>query len=578
MICPACQAPNDDAAETCLHCGRGLYALTLGSRLAGRYEITGVLGRGGMGVVYLACDRELDETVAVKVLRTEIAGSEEAARRFRSEIKLARRIRHRNVCGIHEYGQDGPLRFIVMEYVEGRTLRQILRQRGRLPTGDAFDVAIEVAEGLQAVHDAGIIHRDLKATNVMLDRDRTVRLMDFGIAKQLQQEDTTGITATAQMIGTPEYMSPEQVRSEKLDGRSDVYSLGVLIFELFTGELPFHGDTPMSVILAHLETPPPLDGVRATWLPRPVVPVLQKALAKDRNERYRSPREVAEALRSARAVLTGPTLVQPRPAPRGSAATWPLPAPVPDPLTAPSPTPVSTPTPIVAPTAPLPRSGSDPGEKPRARIPVAAQAAWRGRRMPPARYLVGGGIVLAVLAVVAASVWPPAPPGQSAAPATAAPSAVPTAVPLPPTPTPPPTLTPSPTRAPAPPQAVETKPERREPVPAFVTPKARATPTPGPLRGSEAPLARPKPTPTPDAANGTLRLRIVPWAEVSLDGRPVGTTPLKALSLSPGVHTVRLQHPSYRPLQKRVNVRAGEVVVLEVDLREEAFPIQAKEP
>jgi serine/threonine protein kinase len=579
MICPACQAPNDDAAETCLHCGRGLYALTLGSRLAGRYEITGVLGRGGMGVVYLACDRELDETVAVKVLRTEIAGSEEAARRLRSEIKLARRIRHRNVCGIHEYGQDRPLRlrFIVMEYVEGHTLRQILRQRGRLPTGEAFDVAIEVAEGLQAVHDAGIIHRDLKATNVMLDRGGTVRLMDFGIAKQLQQEDTTGITATAQMIGTPEYMSPEQVRSEKLDGRSDVYSLGVLIFELFTGELPFHGDTPMSVILAHLETPPPLDGTRATWLPRPLVPVLQKALAKDRNERYRSPREVAEALRSARAVLTGPTLVQPRPAPRGSAAARPLPAPVPDPLTVPSPTPVSTPTPVVAPTAPLPQPSPTPREKPRARIPVAAEAAWR-RRMPSARYVVGGGIVLAVLAVVATSVWSPSHPGQRAAPATAAPSAAPTAVPLPPTPTPPPTPIPPSTRAPAPPQAVKTKPERRESVPAIVAPKARATPTPRPLRGSETPVAPPRPTPTAGVANGTLRLRIVPWADVSLDGRPVGTTPLKALSLPPGVHTVRLQHPSFRPLQKRVNVRAGEVVVLEVDLREEAFPIQAKEP
>jgi serine/threonine-protein kinase len=160
-----------------------LYALTLGARLAGRYEITGMLGRGGMGVVYLAHDLELDETVALKVLRFDLARSAPIHRRFRSEIKLARRIRHRNVCGIHEYGQDGPLRFIVMEYVEGSTLRQLLRQRGRFSAAQAFDVAIEVAEGLQAVHDAGILHRDLKATNVMLDRTGAVRLMDFGIAK-----------------------------------------------------------------------------------------------------------------------------------------------------------------------------------------------------------------------------------------------------------------------------------------------------------------------------------------------------------------------------------------------------------
>jgi len=574
MICPACQAPNDDSSDTCLHCGRGLYALTLGTRLAGRYEIAGVLGRGGMGVVYLARDRELDETVALKVLRTEIAGSEEAARRFRSEIKLARRIRHRNVCGIHEYGQEGPLRFIVMEYVEGSTLRQLLRQRGRLPVEEAFDVAIEVAEGLQAVHDAGIIHRDLKATNVMLDQAGIVRLMDFGIAKRLQ-EDTTGITATAQMVGTPEYMSPEQVRSEKLDGRADVYSLGILIFELFTGELPFHGDTPMSVILAHLETPPPLDGARATWLPRSVVPILRTALAKDRNERYRSPREVAEALRAARAALAGPTLVQARPAARGGAATQPLAVPAPDPFSVSVPTPVGTPTPVVAATAPMPRPARREGVHVAA--PAPPRAATRRSTAPPARYLVAGGAAVAVVGIVVVSMlsWPSR-PGPSAAPATPAPSVAPTtpaAVGFPPLPAPPPT------RAPAPSPTFEARPAPRNAVTPPVTVRARSTPTPAPPRAPEAPVAPAKaPTPAVATANGTLRLRVVPWADVSLDGRPLGTTPLKPLPLPPGVHTVRLQHPSYRPLQKRFDVRAGEVFVLEVDLREEAFPIPAKEP
>jgi serine/threonine-protein kinase len=605
MICPACQASNDDKTETCLHCGRGLYALTLGARLAGRYEIMGVLGRGGMGVVYLARDQELDETVAIKVLRTEIAGSEEAARRFRSEIKLARRIRHRNVCGIHEYGQEGQLRFIAMEYVEGSTLRQLLRQRGRLPTEEAFDVAIEVAEGLQAVHDAGIIHRDLKATNVMLDRDGAVRLMDFGIAKQLQQEDTTGITGTAQMIGTPEYMSPEQVRSEKLDGRSDVYSLGILIFELFTGELPFHGDTPMSVILAQLETPPPLDGVRATWLPRPLVPVLRRALAKDRNERYRSTRELAEALRSARAALAGPTLAEARPALRAATAAQPLAAPADDHLPTQAPTPVSTPTPVVAAaTTPLPRSGPAPREGPRAGVPVTTPAATRrltspsrlttlpsvpesGRRMPSARYLIAGGAVLAALGLFATSMRPPpSPPGPSAAPATAAPSTAPAAVAVPPTPASlPPTSAPRPatsgplpTQARAPSRAVEARPGPPDSAPEPDRAEVRSGPTLTPLQGTEAPAASARPAlPAVDAANGTLKLHIVPWAEVSLDGRPLGTTPLKPLSLPPGAYTVRLQNPSYRPLQKRVNVRPGEVFVLDVDLEEEAFPVQAKE-
>lgn len=583
MICPACQAPNDDATETCIHCGRGLHALTLGARLAGRYEITGVLGRGGMGVVYLARDRELDETVALKVLRADIAGSDEAARRFRSEIKLARRIRHRNVCGIHEYGvhEYAPGRrmvFIVMEYVEGATLRQVLRQRGRLPVGQAFDVAIEVAEGLQAVHDAGIIHRDLKATNVMLDRAGTIRLMDFGIAKQLQQEETKGITATAQMVGTPEYMSPEQVRSEKLDGRADVYSLGVLIFELFTGELPFHGDTPMSVILAHLETPPPLEGARATWLPRSLVPILRRALAKDRNERYRSPREVAEALRAARAALAGPTLVQPRPPVLGATAAQPLARPSPEELTIPAPTPVGTPTPIVAATTPMPR--------PAARRERSENRAHR--RPFPALSLVGGAAALAVLGLAAlsrvafragddsaASPVPGLPPVSIATPEpavaaaptpSAAPSAAPTAGPT----------APPPTRAPAPVRFPEAKPKRAAPV-AAPTP-ATIRPAPAVLRPAEPPVtAPPPPPPAAEPAAGTLRLHVAPWAEVSVDGRPIGTTPLKPLSLPPGAHTVRLQHPDFRPLQKKVNVRAGEVFVLEVDLAEEAFPAPAKE-
>jgi predicted Ser/Thr protein kinase len=602
MICPACQAPNDDSSDACIHCGRGLYALTLGARLASRYEIMGVLGRGGMGVVYLARDLELDETVALKVLRAEIAGSDVAARRFRSEIKLARRIRHRNVCGIHEYGQEGRLRFIVMEYVEGSTLRQVLRQRGRLPAWQAFDVAIEVAEGLQAVHDAGIIHRDLKATNVMLDGAGNVRLMDFGIAKQLQQEETTGITAAAQIVGTPEYMSPEQVRSEKLDGRSDVYSLGILIFELFTGDVPFHGDTPMSVILAHLETPPPLDDARATWLPRSLVPVLRKALAKDRHHRYRSPREVAEALRSARAVLGGPTLIDARTTARGwtSAAAQPSVEAAPESVTAPAPTPVSTPTPIVPATVPLARTRAAAQEVAEPRVEARPHA-----QHARAVYRVGGGIVVAVFGLVVTSrllhrtgnegSGPPTPPAASVAPTNppapvtvAAPSASPPrpsaspvpsasaaattsqrpAVPLP---------TKAPTRAPAAAGADRNRPSPPPPGPG--RPAGGASPVRAPVRGPEGPAAPATSlAPAEETANGTLRFRIVPWAEVTVDDRPIGTTPLRPLSLPPGIHTVRLQHPSYRPLQKRVTIRPGEAFSLEVDLRDEAFPVQTKEP
>src|SRR5512134_1872219 len=219
MQCPQCGSEVEAAAESCFNCGHVLRApqvtLKRGSVVAGRYEILAPLGKGGMGMVYKARDHKLEETVAIKVLRPEIAADPEMERRFRSEIRLARRVRHRNVCGIHEYGEDGALRYIAMEYVEGTDLRKILTERGALPLDQAFEVCIRVAEGLQAIHDAGIIHRDLKTANLMVDAQGIVRLMDFGIAKQAGGEATLGATATGLIIGTPEYMSPEQARGEK---------------------------------------------------------------------------------------------------------------------------------------------------------------------------------------------------------------------------------------------------------------------------------------------------------------------------------------------------------------------------
>src|SRR5258708_8544117 len=186
MRCPFCRAENDDSADVCFKCGRGLFALTQGHVVASRYEILATLGQGGMGTVYKAHDRELDEFVALKVLRGDFTSHPEMAKRFRSEIKLARRIRHRNVCGIHEYGQEGHLRYIAMEFIAGVDLRRVLRDRGALAYGDAFEVSIQVAEGLQAIHDAGIVHRDLKTPNIMRHGQGSVSLTDFVIPKQCE--------------------------------------------------------------------------------------------------------------------------------------------------------------------------------------------------------------------------------------------------------------------------------------------------------------------------------------------------------------------------------------------------------
>jgi serine/threonine-protein kinase len=315
MICPSCRAENDPSTEACFTCGRALAALTQGSIIAGRYEILSPLGRGGMGMVYKAHDRMLEETVAIKVLRSEFARTQEMAKRFRHEIKLARRVSHRNVCRIHEYGEDGPLRYISMEYLQGNDLKQELREKGPPPAQEAFDVAIQVAEGLQAIHEVGIIHRDLKTPNLMRDGRGVVRLMDFGIAKEGDDQGSGGLTSTGQVMGTPEYMSPEQCRGERIDARSDIYALGIVNYEIFTGQVPFHGETPVATIFKHIQDPVPLSGAAAVRIPASAVPVLLKALAKDRNGRFESAAEMAAALRQARADDVSPTASLPVAAP-----------------------------------------------------------------------------------------------------------------------------------------------------------------------------------------------------------------------------------------------------------------------
>ena len=302
MICPSCKAPNDDQAEACFTCGRALSALTHGAIIAGRYEVLSHLGRGGMGMVYKAHDRMLDETVAIKVLRAEFANTPEMGQRFRHEIKLARKVSHRNVCRIHEYGEDAGIRYISMEYVEGTDLRQLARERGGcLGHEEGFDVAIQTADGLQAIHDVGIVHRDLKATNIMRDSRGLVRLMDFGIAKIESAERTTatGLTSAGQIMGTPEYMSPEQCLGEKLDHRSDIYALGIVIYEMFAGNVPFRGDTPVATLFKHIQDPVPFEGALAAHIPLAAVPVLRRALAKNRADRFSSASAAADALRRA---------------------------------------------------------------------------------------------------------------------------------------------------------------------------------------------------------------------------------------------------------------------------------------
>jgi serine/threonine protein kinase len=299
MSCPHCQAENDPGSEVCFTCGRGLNVVTLGALIAGRYEVQALLGRGGMGAVYKAHDRVLDETVALKVLRPDFASNESLQLRFLQEIKLARKISHRNVCRIHEYGDDHGLRYISMAYVDGIDLRKLLQERGPLPMEEAYDAMVQVAEGLAAIHDEGIVHRDLKTPNLVRDAKGVVRLLDFGIAKEWQAPTEQGLTATGALIGTPEYLSPEQILGRKSDLRADIYALGIVTFEVFTGQLPFRGETPAAIFQRHVSQPPPLQGPEAARLPRPLLPVLRRALAKEPQLRYENAIAMAEGLSEA---------------------------------------------------------------------------------------------------------------------------------------------------------------------------------------------------------------------------------------------------------------------------------------
>ena len=297
LVCPACAAPVEHGEEVCLACGRSLSTLAVGSVLANRYELRAVLGKGGMGLVYRAFDRLLEEEVAIKVLRTDHSANPDTVRRFRGEIKLARKVSHPNVCRIHDYGEQGPLGYISMEILTGQDLQKTLKDNPLgLPEGEALSAILQIASGLQAIHDVGILHRDLKTANATRDERGVVRLVDFGIAKDLLSQ---GQTAAGEAFGTPEYMSPEQCRGDALDFRSDVYALGVLAFELFTGELPIKGATPMATLFKQIQESPSFETEPGSRVPRSCVPILKKALAKAAADRYPSAQEFAQALRTA---------------------------------------------------------------------------------------------------------------------------------------------------------------------------------------------------------------------------------------------------------------------------------------
>jgi eukaryotic-like serine/threonine-protein kinase len=266
-----------------------------GTIIGDRYEILAILGQGGMGAVYKARDNELDRLVALKIIRPELTTNPEILKRFKQELILARQVTHRNVIRIFDLGQADGFKFITMEYLEGQDLRAVLRETGKFPPEKAAKVILQICRALEAAHSEGVIHRDLKPQNIMLDANGRAYVMDFGIARSAH---LPGMTQTGALVGTPEYMSPEQAKGEKLDERSDLFSLGAILYELVIGQSPYYSDTPLATLWKRIqEKAKPLIELDPT-IPKPLSDIVAKALEIEPENRFASASEFAQHLES----------------------------------------------------------------------------------------------------------------------------------------------------------------------------------------------------------------------------------------------------------------------------------------
>ncbi|MCM3904555.1 MAG: protein kinase [Pyrinomonadaceae bacterium] len=282
-------------------------SLAAGTKL-GRYEIRSQLGAGGMGEVYLVQDTQLERTIALKILPTEVANDRQRMHRFVQEAKAAAALNHPNIAHIYEIGESNGTSFIAMEYIDGETLRQHMAQT-QPDLGETLDISIQIASALAAAHEAGIVHRDIKPDNIMLRRDGLVKVLDFGLVKLTEPQSATDTEAPTKalvhtdagtVMGTANYMSPEQARGQKLDARTDIWSLGVMLYELTTGRSPFSGSTATDIIASIVKTEPIPVKRFSPELPSKLEEIVAKALEKDREERYQTVKDLLVDLRRLR--------------------------------------------------------------------------------------------------------------------------------------------------------------------------------------------------------------------------------------------------------------------------------------
>jgi serine/threonine-protein kinase len=314
--CPSCSTENTDDSFYCKRCGislgsdeptltalegaaeragRTLNRLNTGTLVGGRYRIDGFVGEGGMGRVYRASDLQAARPVAIKQLSPSYAEDRPAVERFRREIEVAQKLDHQNLVRVYDAGKWEGMSYLAMEYVDGDSLKERIQQRKTVDPESAVALLLQLCDGLEAIHDQGVVHRDVKPANVLIDRSGTVKLCDFGLAFT-EGVTLTRLTESGASMGTPEYMAPEQIEGKRVDSRADIYALGVLMYETFTGEIPFTGDSPLAVALQHLNRAALPPRMRNPALPIYLDRIVLKAMEKEPGARYQSVAEIREEL------------------------------------------------------------------------------------------------------------------------------------------------------------------------------------------------------------------------------------------------------------------------------------------
>ena len=529
--CPSCATQNQDLAPSCVSCGvafgtvqpswrGGTVASASGAQsamesspdlIAGRYRLIEQLGKGGAGVVYRAWDTKLEEDIAIKILQQDENADGAEIGRFKREITTARKITHPNVIRIHDFGESGKDVFISMEILTGGTLGR--RMRDGLALSEALSISVGVCDGVQAAHSLGIVHRDLKPDNILFANDGRPKVVDFGLARlQMASTRTVGFS------GTPFYMSPEHANGSEVTTRSDVYSLGIVFYQLFTGRIPFSADNFMRLVTMHCHESPPPPRQFAPTLPVELERVLLKSLEKDPNRRHANAGELGSDLRKCLGRADA-TVIRTNP---DASPSLRMPGPV-----------------------PMPVQDLGPG----------------GARVRSKRPLFLG--VLAVVAVVlggAAASFS----GLLGGPA-ATPIPTPTAVAIAPTPIVVATSTPMPTATPV--AATPAATPRKTATPAATRVAVRPTP---------ARTAAPTPTPAQAATTGFLVVRGNDLIDVYVDGTKIGTAPYSG-PLKPGAHVIKLMAPAAsKSKTEPLSVSAGKTYEFYFDVEKNSVKVQKR--